>query len=108
MTDQEMMEAYEADTNCPSKQERGLHPDFMYEMSDAQRAWLTANGFGFKKAQPYGFWIYKGKLSIEPISAAPGKVYVLTADHSEDGDGSKVVARFDRLRDALRFVAKEG
>ena len=75
-------------------------------MSATQCAWLTANGFGFRQAKPYGFWIYKGKLAVEPISAAPGKVYVLTADHSEDGDGSKVVASFDRLRDALRFIAK--
>jgi hypothetical protein len=85
-----------------------FHPDFMHEMSPAQKAWLRAHGFGFKKAQPYGFWIYKGDRSIQPISALPGPVYVLTEDRSEDGDGAKVVATFDRLRDALRFIVRGG
>ena len=66
-----------------------FHPDFTHEMSAEQSAWLTAKGFEFKKAQPYGFWITKGDFAVEPISALPGKVHVITEDRSEDGEGSK-------------------
>lgn len=84
------------------------HPDFLRagaDLSTEQLRWLAANGIASKKGERFGFYFAKGELWIEPVAATDSRVYVYAVDRDEDGDGARVVASFERLRDALRLLA---
>ena len=81
------------------------NPDFLRTISAKQRAWLAANGI---EATPYtyGFFFHKGGRWIEPIPAVgDGRAHLMAPDHSEDGEGARLVEVYDRLRDALAALA---
>ena len=90
------------------------NPAALNALTDAQVAWCAANGIETFEDRGIGFG--KGERWIEPVRANDGaylnslgrgwgSIELFEVDHSEDGDGARVVAHFDTLRAALKALA---
>ena len=98
------------------------HPDFLRTLTAAQTDWCAGRGIEVvpntdrrvRKGKVvdvprgWGFFFSKGDLWIEPVAANASSVHVMELDNFEDGDGAAEVAVFDRLRDALAYLAANG